>query len=154
MEVATKVSHTFSVSLKWDNAVNGAVVRSGKRTPLVVASPPEFGGTDTAWSPEHLLAASVSSCYSTTFFYFAKLFKVKVRSFSVEVEMEIEKGDKGPFVAHRFILRPKIKLAGATEQSVIDTLLEKTIQYCIISNSVKGEEIVEATIEVEPTEKD
>jgi organic hydroperoxide reductase OsmC/OhrA len=149
MQVATKVQHTFSVSLEWDIDARRGIVHSGKRKPIVIASPPEFGGTDEVWSPEHLLAASLVSCYTTTFFYFAKLMKVKVETFSVNVEMEIEKEDRGPFTATRFIVHPHIKFAERIEQCVIDNLLEKTKRYCIITNSVKGHEIVEPSIEFE-----
>jgi organic hydroperoxide reductase OsmC/OhrA len=147
MQVATKVQHTFSVALEWDNDSHAGIVHSGKRNPIVVASPPEFGGTDKLWSPEHLMAAALVSCYTTTFFYFAKLLKVNVESFSVNVEMEIEKEDKGPFTATRFIVQPRIKFEEKPEQSVIDNLLEKTKKYCIITNSVKGAEVVIPLIE-------
>jgi organic hydroperoxide reductase OsmC/OhrA len=146
MEAPTKVSHTFSVSIKKESTLGGGILSSGKRSPFVVASPPEFGGTDTDWSPEHLLAASIASCYSNTFFYFAKLLKIKVHSLNVDAEMEVEKEDKGPFTATRFILHPEIKLAEPSSKETIDALLEKTKKYCIISNSVKGEIIVQPNI--------
>jgi organic hydroperoxide reductase OsmC/OhrA len=147
MEVATKVHHTFSVSLKWDNSVNGAIVSSGKRTPIVITSPPEFGGKDTEWSPEHLLALSISSCYATTFHYFVKLMKVKVKSFQIEMSMEVEKEGAQPFAATRYILQPHIEFTDNPGQNLIDSLLSKAKRYCIISNSVKGEVFVEPKIE-------
>ena len=146
METAVKVQHTFSVALQWDNSANAAVLSAGNRMPLVVTSPAEFGGTDAAWSPEHLLAASLTSCYSTTFFYFARLFKVKVQSFSIDADLEIEKEDKEPFKASRFVLRPHIKFDRAVSEDVIEKILDKTKKYCIISNSLTGEEIIEPVI--------
>jgi organic hydroperoxide reductase OsmC/OhrA len=147
MEVATKVSHTFSVSLKWNNDINGAIIRSGKRAPIIIASPPEFGGTDKEWSPEHFLAASVSSCYATTFHYFAKLMKIKVSSFQIEISMDVEKEGAQAFTATNYVLQPRIAFIGNPEQNVIDNLLSKAKRYCIISNSVKGEVLIEPKIE-------
>jgi organic hydroperoxide reductase OsmC/OhrA len=146
MQVATKVQLSFSVSLNWDHAANAGVIQSGNRMPLIITPPVEFGGTETAWSPEHLLAASVASCYSTTFFYFTRFFKVKVTSFHLDLEMEIEKEDKGPFTATRFLLHPRIEFAEQVSRELIDSILDKTKKYCIISNSVKGEEIVQAEV--------
>jgi organic hydroperoxide reductase OsmC/OhrA len=142
MEVATKVGHQYSVSLKWDNESQNGVAIAGKRMPILFAPPPEFGGTDKLWSPEHLLAASLSSCYATTFFYFSKLLKVDVRSFHLEVIMEVEKDVTGIFTATRFTLRPHIEFGIKQGQAMINNLLSKAKRYCIISNSVKGEIVV------------
>jgi organic hydroperoxide reductase OsmC/OhrA len=147
MEVASKVQHTFSVSLNWDIVENKAIVNSGKRIPLVVTPPPEFGGADSEWSPEHLLAASLTSCYATTFFYFARLFKIKVKNFSLEAEMEVEKDDQGPFSTTRFILHPQIEFGGNVSNELVTKILEKTKKYCIITNSVKAQEVIDAKIQ-------
>ena len=146
MQVATKVSHTFSASLKWNEEAHIGVINSGRRGQIVFTTPPEFGGSQTEWSPEHLLAASLSSCYATTFCYFIKLLKVKVNSFAMDVTMDVEKEGNEPFTATRFILRPKIEFTGNPGRAVIDNLLSKAKRYCIISNSVKGEVVVEPEI--------
>jgi organic hydroperoxide reductase OsmC/OhrA len=146
MEVATKVQHIFSVSVNREVNKCDNIVSSGQRAPLTITPPPEFGGKDLEWSPEHLLAAAVASCYSNTFFHFARLLKIKIENFSVKIEMEVEKEEKDPFTASRFILYPRIIFAETVHQSMIDNLLEKTKKYCIISNSVKGKVIVRADI--------
>jgi organic hydroperoxide reductase OsmC/OhrA len=148
MEVATKVQHTFSVSIRHEETLSENIMSSGKRIPIKVTPPPEFGGSDMDWSPEHLLAASLASCYSNTFFHFTRLLKIKVENFSVKIEMEVEKEEKGPFTTGRFILYPKITFTAPVSQSAIDNLLEKTKKYCIISNSVKGEVIIQPQIEI------
>ncbi len=143
MEVATKIKHEFAVSLKWEEESHNGIVRTGNCMPVLFSAPIEFGGTDVAWSPEHLLAASLSSCYTTTFFYFAKLLKVDIRSFHLNVNMEIEKEGAGPFAATKFILYPHIVFGALPLQAIIDNLLSKAKRYCIISNSVKGVIVVE-----------
>jgi organic hydroperoxide reductase OsmC/OhrA len=146
MEVLTKVSHTFTVSTKWNEDSHIGIINSERRAPIVFTTPPEFGGTNTEWSPEHLLAASLSSCYATTFFYFVKLFKIQVQNFSISTSMDLEKDHGGPFVATRFTLHPHIEFVGTLSQSGVDNLLAKAKKYCIISSSVKGEVIVEPEI--------
>ena len=148
MEVATKVKHEFAVSLKWDEEAHNGIARSGNKMPVLFSAPIEFGGTDVVWSPEHLLAASLSSCYTTTFFYFARLLKVDVKSFNLDVKMDIEKEGSGPFSATKFTLRPHIVFNTLPVQAVIDNLLSKAKRYCIISNSVKGEIVVEPEVAI------
>ena len=144
MEVTTQV-HKFDVSLKWDSETDSGLARAGNRMPLLFGSPPEFGGTDLTWSPEHLLAASIASCYITTFMSFAKRMKVTVTDFNISCNSEFEKRRNG-FEATRFILHPIVELHGNPEQQILDNLFEKTKKYCFISNSVKGEIIVEPKI--------
>ena len=146
MEVATKVKHDFAVSLKWDEESRNGIAQAGNRMPVSFSAPPEFGGADVAWSPEHLLAASLSSCYTTTFFYFVRLLKLDVRNFHLDVTMEIEKDGSGPFTATKFILHPHIVFGVLPAQTIIDNLLSKTKRYCIISNSVKGLIVVEPDV--------
>src|SRR5688572_5492754 len=74
METVTSV-HIYNVNMKWDPETGTGLGRSGNRMPLVFGPPPEFGGTEATWSPEHLLAAAVSSCYTNTFLHFARLLK-------------------------------------------------------------------------------
>ena len=144
MEVSTPV-HTYEVSLKWDHETNNGILRSGDRMPLLFSPPSEFGGSETTWSPEHLLAASVSSCYATTFIHFAKLLKVTIVNFRIAAKVEFEKKEIG-FEGVRYILRPVVELHRNPGQTVLDNLFAKAKKYCFVSNSVKGKIIVEPSV--------
>ncbi len=146
MSTLEKISHTFDVNLVWDIDQDQALLRAGNRMPILVAAPAEFNGNDSVWSPEHLILASISSCYVTTFMYFAKLLKVKVRNLKVSGKVEVEKEGKGMFEAKTFILNPVIDFHNDPGTHIIENLLDKAKRYCIISNSVKGEVIVEPSI--------
>jgi len=144
MEVTTQV-HKFDVSLKWDYETDSGIARAGNRMPLLFGPPPEFGGTELTWSPEHLLAASVASCYVTTFMSLAKRMKVTVTDFRISCKVEFEKKGNG-FEATRYILRPLVEFQGNPGAEVLSNLLEKAKKYCFISNSVKGEIVIEPNI--------
>jgi organic hydroperoxide reductase OsmC/OhrA len=144
MEVTTQV-HKFDVSLKWDYETDSGIARAGSRMPLLFGPPPEFGGTELTWSPEHLLAASVASCYITTFMSFAKRMKVIVTDFRISCKTEFEKKENG-FEATRYLLRPLVEIHGNPGQQALDNLFEKAKKYCFISNSVKGEIVIEPNI--------
>ena len=145
MEVINRpVTHTYSATLNWDKEHNYGILSSGTRMPVLFAPPVEFGGTDTVWSPEQMLASSVATCYMTTLLHFAKILKVRIDDIHVNVKMEIEKQQGVGFVATRFQLHPVIKFHSGIDSHVTDDLLSKAKRYCIVSNSVKGE------IEVHP----
>ena len=147
MEVAAQ-THEYKVSLNWDQDTKNGMMTSGFRVPVPFAPPVEFGGTDLVWSPEQLLASSVASCYLTTFLHFAKILKIKIDKINVRVRMEIEKkGGKG-FIATKYFLHPQIKFAEVQSPEVVNDLLSKAKRYCIVSNSVNGEIIVEPEVTV------
>lgn len=148
MEVQTKISHTFEVDLKWNIEQKNGTVHSPNKEPFTFGAPPEFNGTDTVWSPEHLLAVSLSSCYVTTFMYFSRLLKIDVRDLKVHAHVEVEKEGAAMFEAKRFILHPVIEFSGNPDVKTVDNLLSKAKRYCIISNSVKGEIVVEPSIKL------
>ncbi len=145
-EAVKATSHTFDVALQWDKISQSGVIRTGNRMPVLFAAPPEFNGTDTVWSPEHLLVASISSCYLTTFNYFAQLLRVELKDIRVRGEVEIEKVSGGGFWAKAYRIYPEIEFPNTPGPHVIDNLLSKAKRYCIVSNSVKGEVIVEPQI--------
>jgi organic hydroperoxide reductase OsmC/OhrA len=144
MNITTQ-AHTFNVSLNWNSGTANGIAHAENREAIVYGAPPEFGGKDNVWSPEHLLAASIGSCYATTFFYFAKLFRVTISDFSVSCKAEFEKREKG-FEATRYILYPVVTVVTSVDKAALDNVFQKAKKYCLISNSVKGEIVVEAEI--------
>ncbi|MBP6334252.1 MAG: OsmC family protein [Bacteroidia bacterium] len=146
MEQLEKVTHTYDVNLVWDPENSQVQLRAGNRMPILVSAPPEFGGSNEVWSPEHLILASLSSCYVTTFMYFANLLKVSVRHLKVSSKVNIEKEGKGMFEANYFILYPSIEFQNDPSQRIVESLLDKAKRYCIVSNSVKGQIVVEPVI--------
>ncbi|HQW00387.1 MAG TPA: OsmC family protein [Bacteroidia bacterium] len=146
MTVDTKIQNQYKVSLDWDDNFDSVTVHAGVRSPLMIGPPPEFNGKESIWSPEHLLISSLSSCYTTTFMHFAKLLKAPIRKFHVEASVEFEREGSGPYEAKRFIVHPFIEFMNNPGENVIESLLAKAEKYCIISKSVKGEVIIEASV--------
>lgn len=61
-------SHDYEIQIVSTGARSGVMDSEEDRLPsLYVASPPEFGGPEGVWSPEHLFVASVAACMMTTF---------------------------------------------------------------------------------------
>lgn len=80
-----KDSYTYPLQIRW-NAPRGGIVESREDNlpSLTVASPPEFGGPEQTWSPEHMFVASVASCFMTTLLAIAELSKLEIRAFEAD----------------------------------------------------------------------
>ena len=69
--------HDYPVTIHWTGTEiadpsEGRLESSDGLPEVVVTPPPEFGGPAHQWSPEHLFAASVASCFLTTFLAIAR----------------------------------------------------------------------------------
>jgi organic hydroperoxide reductase OsmC/OhrA len=82
--------HHYSVTL--DNNTLAA----GPRAPVPVGPPPEFGGDDTVWGPEHLLVGAVLSCLKTTFDAYARRERITVHAWRGTATGVLAKGREGP----------------------------------------------------------
>jgi organic hydroperoxide reductase OsmC/OhrA len=82
--------HRYSVTLADD------LVAADPRPPISVGTPPQFGGGDTVWSPEHLLVAAALSCLKTTFDAYARREQIAVHAWRGTGTAVLAKGREGP----------------------------------------------------------
>ena len=61
----------FEVQLNWLTDKKGLLSAKDASGTLHVATPPAFGGEGKPWTPEHYFLSAVSSCFMTTFLFFA-----------------------------------------------------------------------------------
>src|SRR3989304_10245684 len=66
-------------------------LRGAKLPEIQAGAPPEFKGRDGQWSPEHLLVASLHTCYMLTFLAIAENSKLPLVSFSSTANGKLEK---------------------------------------------------------------
>jgi organic hydroperoxide reductase OsmC/OhrA len=111
-----------------------ATVEAAPRPAIGGGPPPEFGGGERAWSPEHLLVASAALCYWNTLEWFARRKAVPVLGFECRAEGEVEKSAGG-------LAFTRIRLDVAvttTEPSVplLHDLLHTAKQSCLVARSL------------------
>jgi len=99
------------------------------------SAPPEFGGQEGFWTPEHFLLAAVSSCYIATFRAIAAASKLEFHGIEVAVEGQLEK-DAGGFRFTKVILRPATIIFDERERERTQRLLEKSEQRCLVTRSL------------------
>lgn len=136
--------HHYKASLTWQTDRQG-LVESPPRPALVGAAPAEFDGTDEHWSPEHLLVASLNLCLMLTFVGIAKKARLDFASFRSEAEGLCEKTAEGLRFT-QFHVKVELVVASAAEVERARGLLDSAKRHCLVSNSLRGETHLEATV--------
>ena len=143
MSSSTK-THTYQSSVYWQEGKKGFLASHGKQD-LPVSAPSEFGGPAGLWSPEDLYVASANACFMTTFLYLAEKSKINLIGFESQAEGTLEFVD-GKFKMTRIHLTPWVSLSHPEDQERARALLEKSKQYCLISNSMETEVTVDGKV--------
>ena len=140
-------SHDYDIEIVSTGVRSGVLDSEEDRLPsLYVASPPEFGGPEGVWSPEHLFVASVSSCLMTTFRAMADLSKLEIVEYTDSAIGHLQRGEDRLYSIDRITLRPKVVIASDDDLDKAEKLLKKAEEVCLISRSVKSEIFMDAQV--------
>lgn len=99
------------------------------------APPPEFDGPGDAWSPEHLLLASVETCFLFTLRAVARASRVEFETCEVTAEGTVDRTD-GVTRFTDIVLRPRLKLATGADPDRARRAMEKAEKACLVSASL------------------
>jgi len=142
-------SFTYSTRLQRVADRAGTLSSEGK-PPLRVASPPEFKGEASVWTPEDLLVAALEACTMTTFISVAEKNGTAIRDYQSSAEGQLEYSD-GAFRFTRVVVRPRVELMPPATEETARALFEKTHGTCFITNSVRCEVVIDPTVIIVPT---
>ena len=138
--------HYYNVNLSWTSEREGNLSSPELNDEIKVATPPPFTkGIEGVWSPEHLLTASVSSCYMTTFLAIAENSKLEFETFSCEAKGKLEQIE-GKYLMTEIELFPKLKIKNESDSEKAMRILLKTEKACLISNSIQMKVSLNPTI--------
>ncbi len=130
----TPLPHQYDVTL-----VGGpsgyARITSSDLPVLPVAAPADFGGPGDAWSPEHMLLASVQACFLLTMREIAKLSQVTFTSLESSISGTVDRQD-GVMRFTEIVIRPRLRVAAGTNHARAIRVMEKSEQACLISASL------------------
>ena len=79
----------FTTDLHWSGDRLGIVSSSSLRS-FSVSTPPEFGGPEGEWSPEHLFLSSITSCFMSTYLVFVNKMKIENTGFECTATGQVE----------------------------------------------------------------
>ena len=134
--------HRYSVTLDHD------VLAAEPRATIRIGSPPEFGGDDAVWSPEHLLVSAALACLKTTFDAYARREQITVHAWRGTATGVLAKGQGGPVftsieLAVELVIDPGDE---ARAQAVLGT----AERSCIISRALSAPVHVTSKITAAP----
>jgi peroxiredoxin-like protein len=141
-------SYSYNVTAHWTMHKTGLVESQSIPRTINFAAPPEFGGEPGLWTPEHLLLASVSTCFVATFCAVAEASRLEFNGVEVAVEGQIEKLEGG-FRFTKIVLKPVLSIQDEKDRERASRLLEKAERICLISRSLACTILLEAKIVVE-----
>ncbi len=139
-------TYLYRASAIWTMRRRG--IASAEDVPRTInfSSPPEFQGEPGLWTPEHLLVASVATCFLATFRAIAENSALQVVRLEVEAEGRLEK-EAGGFRFTNVVVRPHLTIADPADQERAQRLLEKAERACLISRSLNCRIELQATVE-------
>jgi organic hydroperoxide reductase OsmC/OhrA len=141
-------SREYPVNVSWTSGRAGYAESVDGLPGLPLAAPPEFGGEEGLWTPEHLLVASVASCLMTTFLAIAELSKLEVESLEVGASGHLVRGEDRRYRFDRITVRPVVGVVGESAREKALRLLAKAEELCLITRSLSAEVQMEPRIEV------
>ena len=113
------------------------------------APPKDFGGPGDAWSPEHLLLASVATCFIFTFRAVAEASKFEFLSLELSVSGTVDRKD-GSTRFIDIVLRSRLTLPKGADPERARRLLEKGKNACLVTASLSVPIRLESEIVIEP----
>ena len=132
--------HFFETDLTWKEGKIGELSSPELDTRITCATPPEFpNGVPNIWSPEHLYAAAINSCFMSTFLAIAGNSKVEFESFNCNTLIKLEVVE-GKYLITKADVTPTIKLSNPekdTDRAL--RVIDKSKAHCLVTNSMKTE---------------
>jgi peroxiredoxin-like protein len=102
---------------------------------LLVAAPADFDGPGDAWSPEHMLLASVQACFLLTMRAIAGLSQLPFTSLESRITGTVDKKD-GAMRFTEIVIRPRLVVKAGTDRERAIKVMEKSERACLVSSSL------------------
>jgi organic hydroperoxide reductase OsmC/OhrA len=141
----------YESELEWKEQKQGEL-RAAAVAPIALGAPPEFGGVEGSWSPEHLLVASVNGCFMLTLLAIAENSKMPLVSYRSSARGKLEKVSGAGYQITEIIIKPTLVVGSAQDFARVGRLLEKAKENCFVTNSIKSAVKLEPQIYHEQTQ--
>jgi organic hydroperoxide reductase OsmC/OhrA len=146
--------HTYRAQVQWSGST-GAGYRAYPRAHSAAGPPatdflelsadPHFRGDADLLNPEQLLVMAASSCQLLSFLAVAARRGVDVVAYEDDAT-GLMPADSSPQRITRIVLRPRITVAAAVEEGVVEQLAHQAHAECYIANSLTTEVLVEPVV--------
>ena len=126
--------HRFHVTLRGGPEGHATVTIAGAPE-LATAPPAEFDGPGDAWSPEHLLLASVETCFLFTLRVVAQASRVSFTEASVTAEVTVDRQDGGLRFTE-IVLRARLVVPAGVDHERAARVMDKSERACLVTASL------------------
>jgi uncharacterized OsmC-like protein len=106
----------------------------------------EFGGPGDAWTPEHLLLASVQTCFLFTLRAIARVSKLEFVGLELDTTGTVDRRE-GVTRFTDIVLRPRLTVPAGTDRARVLHVIEKVEKACLVSASLSTPVRLEAVVE-------
>ncbi|PIS00465.1 MAG: hypothetical protein COT84_07290 [Chlamydiae bacterium CG10_big_fil_rev_8_21_14_0_10_35_9] len=117
------------IETQWESQANSL-------DPIPCCIPKEFGGPGGGYSPEDLFALSIVTCIIATFKVYTEKSNLSFETIDVNADLTVDKHPSENFLSMSHI-KISIDVKGASDKERVEKTLNKAIQDCAVSNSVK-----------------
>jgi len=122
-----------------------ATVSAAGLPDLTTAPPREYDGPGDAWSPEHLLLASVSSCFLFTFRAVARTLQAEFLDVDAHASGIVSRVS-GVTRFTDVVIRATVTAAPGSDLELLRRAIDKTTTHCLVSSSLATPVRVEAVV--------
>jgi organic hydroperoxide reductase OsmC/OhrA len=130
----TPLPHRYTVDLS-GGPVGYARLETDGLPDIRMAPPVQYGGPGDAWTPEHLLLASVEACFLFTFRAVAKAARVDFEDLDVACEGVVDRAE-GRTKFTSIVLRPRVVIGPDADPGAVERLLHKAERACLVTASL------------------
>ena len=142
------MSHTFWIDSEWQQGLSGTIEPREASPPVPFGVPRDFGGQGCQWTPEHFLAAAVSSCIQATFLSIATPSGVDLKAYTSSASCTMAKGASG-FEVTGITVEARIVVGDEKSRGRAERAIEKAEKLCPISKALGELVSLEAKVELE-----
>ena len=130
-----RTEHEYRVEAWWTSEQTGIAKSATSPNAIHFSAAPDCGGLEGRWTPEELLLASVTACFTTTFRTIASSARFEF------TDLEVDAIARVPNVGSAFYfddieIRPTLKIGNFEECDRALVLLEKAEDRCLISRAL------------------
>jgi organic hydroperoxide reductase OsmC/OhrA len=128
--------HEYSTSVTWTERRRGKLEAPGLPT-VTTGAPPDFGGEEGVWSPEHFFVASAEVCVMLTFLAIAEMSKLEVAGWSSSAQGKVEKVEGQGFLFTRLEIDAEVQVKRESDVHKAERILQKAENNCLVTKSMK-----------------
>lgn len=125
----------YDTNLKWLEAKAGVISAPGRPT-VSFGAPPEFGGTENTWTPEHFYVAAAETCLMNTFLAIAEASKMGIMAYHSEARGKLEWIDGSGYRMTEIQITPHVLVFNEGDVEKAVKLMKKAESVCLVGRSM------------------